>query len=239
MSDPPARNRVFVGGISWKADEASLANFFAQYGAVTECKIIMDRTTGKSKGYGFVTFQESDSADRVKQTANFFFLGKNMNVGDAMRKSESNDSPVISGGNGGGANGSGSGRERSSNNNGGYQQYHYYGNNYYPRQQGDYQPYYVQYSQTPTYFVPQPYAYTNYPQHAGYIGVPYQYGGPHVQQVAFAEQPYNQPYRQDSSHHAQQDQLDHQTSINSSSSSSQIQRSPPVAQQSTVAAESS
>jgi RNA recognition motif-containing protein len=63
-----------------QADETSLANFFSSFGPVTECKIIMDRNTGKSKGYGFVTFQEADTAERVKQTANFFFLGKNVCV---------------------------------------------------------------------------------------------------------------------------------------------------------------
>lgn len=65
--DISSANRVFVGGISWKvfykvsdvsaaktlfkADESSLADFFATYGAVLECKIIMDKVTGKSKGF--------------------------------------------------------------------------------------------------------------------------------------------------------------------------------------------
>jgi len=81
--------RVFVGGISWKADETSLANFFSAYGTVIECKIIMDKVTGKSKGYGFVTFQDAESANNVKQSTNLYFLGKMMNVGDAVRKSDS------------------------------------------------------------------------------------------------------------------------------------------------------
>jgi len=84
-------NRVFVGGISWKADETSLANFFSAYGTVIECKIIMDKATGKSKGYGFVTFQDAESANNVKQSSNLYFHGKMMNVGDAVRKS---DSPI-------------------------------------------------------------------------------------------------------------------------------------------------
>jgi len=82
-------NRVFVGGISWKADEQSLANFFSSYGKVIECKIIMDKVTGKSKGYGFVTFQDVETAEQVKQATNLYFLGKMMNVGDAVRKNES------------------------------------------------------------------------------------------------------------------------------------------------------
>lgn len=38
----------------------------------------MDKATGKSKGYGFVTFKDADAAEFVKQTANFNFLGKNV-----------------------------------------------------------------------------------------------------------------------------------------------------------------
>jgi RNA recognition motif-containing protein len=70
-NDPASSHRVFVGGISWKvpkhastvlqlfsfgsqADEQSLANFFSSFGKVTECKIIMDKVTGKSKGYEIV-----------------------------------------------------------------------------------------------------------------------------------------------------------------------------------------
>jgi len=88
MADTLSGNRVFVGGISWKADEASLKNFFETFGTVLECKIIMDRNTGCSKGYGFVTFADAEIAQNVKQQGNLFFLGKMMNVGDAYRKAD-------------------------------------------------------------------------------------------------------------------------------------------------------
>jgi len=89
MSEKVAQhNTVFVGGISWKADEVALKNFFNQIGTVLECKIIVDRSTGKSKGYGFVTFKDAETAEKVKKTSNLYFLGKTMNVGDAFRKAE-------------------------------------------------------------------------------------------------------------------------------------------------------
>eukprot|EP01088_Endostelium_zonatum_P021691 TRINITY_DN872_c0_g1_i4.p1 TRINITY_DN872_c0_g1~~TRINITY_DN872_c0_g1_i4.p1 ORF type:complete len:239 (+),score=74.79 TRINITY_DN872_c0_g1_i4:263-979(+) len=89
MSDN-SPNRVFVGGISWKADESSLKGYFeSSFGPVIECKIIMDRLTGCSKGYGFVTFEDIDTATNVKKAGNLFFLGKMMNVSDAYRKSDS------------------------------------------------------------------------------------------------------------------------------------------------------
>eukprot|EP00164_Ancoracysta_twista_P002675 GFYU01003558.1.p1 GENE.GFYU01003558.1~~GFYU01003558.1.p1 ORF type:complete len:320 (+),score=78.02 GFYU01003558.1:162-1121(+) len=85
-------NTVFVGGISWKADESALRAFFSEYGEVVDCKIIMDRATGKSKGYGFVSFGDAETATRVKQQNNFTFLGKTVNVGDAYRRQGSNAS---------------------------------------------------------------------------------------------------------------------------------------------------
>ena len=59
-----------------QADETSLATFFSTYGKVVECKIIMDKVTGKSKGYGFVTFETAESANKVKNSQNLYFLGK-------------------------------------------------------------------------------------------------------------------------------------------------------------------
>jgi hypothetical protein len=80
---------IFVGGISQKADEQSLRLFFESFGTVTDCKIIYDRTTGKSKGYGFVTFQDLSAAEKAKASTNLFFLGKTMNVGPAQKKTQS------------------------------------------------------------------------------------------------------------------------------------------------------
>eukprot|EP01128_Nolandella_sp_AFSM9_P003552 TRINITY_DN1533_c0_g1_i1.p1 TRINITY_DN1533_c0_g1~~TRINITY_DN1533_c0_g1_i1.p1 ORF type:complete len:326 (-),score=74.41 TRINITY_DN1533_c0_g1_i1:75-1052(-) len=82
---------VFVGGISPKASEESLGQFFeTNFGEVTETKIIFDRNTGRSKGYGFVTFDSSETAEVVKKSNSLIFLGKMMNVGSAYRKSPQN-----------------------------------------------------------------------------------------------------------------------------------------------------
>ncbi|ELT90389.1 hypothetical protein CAPTEDRAFT_30326, partial [Capitella teleta] len=57
-------NRIFVGGISGNATEAELKQFFTQFGAVKDAKIIMDRA-GVSKGYGFVTFESQEEAEKI------------------------------------------------------------------------------------------------------------------------------------------------------------------------------
>jgi len=80
------KNTVFVGGISWKADEEGLRKYFEAFGTVLECKIIFDRATNKSKGYGFLTFATPEDAQRVKEAKDLSFLGKTMNVGEAYHK---------------------------------------------------------------------------------------------------------------------------------------------------------
>jgi RNA recognition motif-containing protein len=46
--------KVFVGGLSSHTTEQSLAAYFSRFGEIDEVKIVMDRQTGRSKGYGFV-----------------------------------------------------------------------------------------------------------------------------------------------------------------------------------------
>jgi RNA recognition motif-containing protein len=55
-------NKLFVGGLSWGTDDNSLQAAFSHYGNVTEAKVIMERDTGRSRGFGFVTFQDAQEA---------------------------------------------------------------------------------------------------------------------------------------------------------------------------------
>eukprot|EP00069_Balaena_mysticetus_P004420 bmy_04432T0 len=59
-------NRIFVGGIDFKTHENDLRKFFSQYGSVKEVKIVNDRA-GVSKGYGFVTFETQEDAQKILQ----------------------------------------------------------------------------------------------------------------------------------------------------------------------------
>ena len=51
-------NKLFVGGLPWAADDERLKLQFATYGEVTEAIVITDRETGRSRGFGFVTFAD-------------------------------------------------------------------------------------------------------------------------------------------------------------------------------------
>jgi cold-inducible RNA-binding protein len=81
-------NRIFVGGIPWKATEPDLAQFFSTFGEVVECKLIVDKETGSSKGYAFVTFDSVDAANKAKRAPEdaLVLMGKHLNVGDAVRR---------------------------------------------------------------------------------------------------------------------------------------------------------
>ncbi|NXM75895.1 BOLL protein, partial [Serilophus lunatus] len=79
-------NRVFVGGIDFKTNENDLKKFFTQYGSVREVKIINDRA-GVSKGYGFVTFETQEEAQKILQDAKKLnYKDKKLNIGPAIRK---------------------------------------------------------------------------------------------------------------------------------------------------------
>ncbi|EHA8588267.1 RNA-binding protein 24 [Cocos nucifera] len=54
--------KVFVGGLAWETPTEELRRYFEQFGEILEAVIITDKNTGRSKGYGFVTFRDPDSA---------------------------------------------------------------------------------------------------------------------------------------------------------------------------------
>ncbi|XP_078084778.1 protein boule-like isoform X3 [Mustelus asterias] len=81
-------NRIFVGGIDFKTNENDLRKFFAQYGTVKEVKIVNDRA-GVSKGYGFITFETQEDAQKILQEAEKLnYKDKKLNIGPAIRKQQ-------------------------------------------------------------------------------------------------------------------------------------------------------
>ena len=55
-------NKIFVGSLSWSTNEDTLSSHFAKFGDIEEAKIITHRDTGRSRGFGFVTFGTKDAA---------------------------------------------------------------------------------------------------------------------------------------------------------------------------------
>jgi RNA recognition motif-containing protein len=93
--------KLFVGGLSWDTDDDGLRRAFEQFGDVTDAKVIKDRDTGRSRGFGFVTFAEASDASNALNEMNGTTLdGRTIKVDTAEDK----------GGGGGGRGGGGGGR---------------------------------------------------------------------------------------------------------------------------------
>lgn len=98
-------NKLFVGGLAWATDDDSLRNAFEQFGTVTDSKVITDRETGRSRGFGFVTLSSSDEAQRAIAEMD----GQNLD-GRSIRVNEAQERAPRGGG--GGNRGGGRGGDR-------------------------------------------------------------------------------------------------------------------------------
>lgn len=97
--------KLFVGGLSWGTNDAALREAFEEFGTVTEAKVITDRETGRSRGFGFVTFTDVQSAQSALGAMNGAELdGRTLRVDSAE---ERNDRGGNRGGGGGGRGGYG------------------------------------------------------------------------------------------------------------------------------------
>ncbi|KAJ3676914.1 hypothetical protein LUZ60_002638 [Juncus effusus] len=74
-----SQTKIFVGGLPWETTSQELHAFFAPFGEILEAVVITDRITGRSKGYGFVTFQEPDAARRAVADPNPIIGGRRSN----------------------------------------------------------------------------------------------------------------------------------------------------------------
>ncbi|KAI8529669.1 hypothetical protein RHMOL_Rhmol12G0242500 [Rhododendron molle] len=57
--------KLFIGGVAWETSEERFTNYFLKYGEITDSVIMVDKLTGRSRGFGFVTFADPAVADRV------------------------------------------------------------------------------------------------------------------------------------------------------------------------------
>ncbi|XP_019454402.1 PREDICTED: RNA-binding protein 24-B-like isoform X1 [Lupinus angustifolius] len=71
--------KVFVGGLAWETQKETMNKYFEQFGEILEAVVITDKATGRSKGYGFVTFREPDAAMRACVDASPVIDGRRAN----------------------------------------------------------------------------------------------------------------------------------------------------------------
>jgi RNA recognition motif-containing protein len=96
--------KLYVGNLSFSTTEASLGDFFAQIGSVASVKLITDRDTGRSRGFGFVEMSSPDEAEKAISELN----GKELD-GRAISVSEARPQAPRTGGGGGFGGGGGRG----------------------------------------------------------------------------------------------------------------------------------
>ena len=92
--------KLFVGGLSWGTTDDGLHGAFSQFGEIVEAKVITDRETGRSRGFGFVTFANDEGATKAIAEMDGTELD-----GRTIKVNEAEDKPARSGGGGGGGRG--------------------------------------------------------------------------------------------------------------------------------------
>ena len=81
--------RLFVGNLSYQTGENDLQDYFTQAGAVTSVNLMLDRITGKSRGFAFVEFAEAEAAQRaIEQFHNKEFQGRALTINVARPREE-------------------------------------------------------------------------------------------------------------------------------------------------------
>jgi len=75
--------KVYVGNLPFRTSEEDLAGLFSQVGSVESVSIIMDRETGRSKGFGFVSMADRDADKAIEQFNGYQFGGRPLTVNEA------------------------------------------------------------------------------------------------------------------------------------------------------------
>ncbi|KDD74087.1 hypothetical protein H632_c1582p0, partial [Helicosporidium sp. ATCC 50920] len=86
----PKARKIFVGGLSPETTEEAFKEYFTQYGTVVEAQIMQDHMSGRSRGFGFITFAEDGCAEKVFAAGTMHSLvGRSVEVKPATPKGAS------------------------------------------------------------------------------------------------------------------------------------------------------
>ena len=100
--------KLFIGNLSFQASDEALNEIFSQYGAVTSAKVITDRETGRSRGFGFVEMENDDEAiTAIERLNGQDLLGRPLNVSEARPQAPREGGGGFGGGPRGGGGGGG------------------------------------------------------------------------------------------------------------------------------------
>ena len=112
------RNKVFVSNLPYTTSDVELEKIFSGSGKVTDVKVVIDRETGRSRGFGFVSFENDDQASKAIQDWNYQeFCGRRLIVNEAQerRPGVGNSRPIVQSSNNRPQSSNGYNRPQSSN----------------------------------------------------------------------------------------------------------------------------
>ncbi|XP_060582991.1 heterogeneous nuclear ribonucleoprotein D-like-B isoform X3 [Ruditapes philippinarum] len=93
-SDDDRYRKLFVGGLSWETKESDLQEYMSKYGKVVSCNLKKDLETNRSRGFGFVVFEESDSLEKVLAEKEHKLQGKTIDPKRANPKGKWQEPPI-------------------------------------------------------------------------------------------------------------------------------------------------
>ena len=112
---------LYISNLSYNISDADLRQLFADYGEITSAKVIMDRETGRSRGFGFVELSDDELAKKAIEELNqASYDGKVINITEARPREDRGDRDGRFNNNRGGGYGSNRGGGYGSNRGGGY-----------------------------------------------------------------------------------------------------------------------
>lgn len=77
---------IYVGNLSFSGTQAGLENLFSQYGTPLSVNLIMDRVTGRPRGFGFVEMEEGDARNAIAGLNGVEFEGRTLRVNEAEKR---------------------------------------------------------------------------------------------------------------------------------------------------------
>jgi cold-inducible RNA-binding protein len=79
-------NKVYIGNLPYTVTEDEIRNFFEDCGTVSDIRIITDRDTGRSKGFGFVSFENEDGLKTALEKDNHEMGGRKLRINEARER---------------------------------------------------------------------------------------------------------------------------------------------------------
>ncbi len=88
-------NKLFIGGLAWATTDLTLRDAFAPHGQVREARVVLDKETGRSRGFGFVTFATEEEAAKAKDAMNGAMIdGRPVRVDFSQEKDRGDRGPM-------------------------------------------------------------------------------------------------------------------------------------------------